>query len=182
MLNALQTTGQTAFYIAYDDLTNLDVLNGLAAWLGVSSRLSAIDDTIKPQNPEPALSKGDKPRRSRASSGPESTVSTCTVPRVSSLGRGPAIGTYVAAPDTPLMYLPIRGGLEGPVTQWLADLDATESDKLITNQNRKQTRRWLQAHPGHRKFTRAAASIGAGAFGLLFLYSQHRTRCLPENP
>ncbi|WP_170326151.1 nodulation protein NodH [Ruegeria arenilitoris] len=152
LLNALQTTGQTAFYIAYDDLTNLDVLNGLAAWLGVSSRLTSIDDTIKPQNPEPALSKVTNPEEVEQALARIDSFNLHRTPNFEPR-RGPAIGTYIAAPDTPLMYLPIRGGLEAPVTQWLADLDATEPDKLITNQNRKQTRRWLQAHPGHRKFT-----------------------------
>jgi LPS sulfotransferase NodH len=152
VLNTLQTSGQTAFYVAYDDLTNLNVLNGLAAWLGVSSRLSAIDDTIKPQNPKPALSKVTNPDETEQALSGIDSFNLHRTPNFEPR-RGPAVVTYIAAPETPLMYLPIRGGIEGPVTQWLADLDATDTGKLVTNQNRKQMRRWLQAHTGHRKFT-----------------------------
>ncbi len=152
LLNALQTTGQTAFYIAYDDLTNPEVLNGLAAWLGVSSRLTSIDDTIKPQNPEPALSKVTNPAEAEQALARIDSFNLHRTPNFEPR-RGPAVAAYVTAPDTALMYLPIRSGIEGPVTQWLADLDAVGTDQLITNQNRKQTRRWLQTHPGHRKFT-----------------------------
>src|SRR5690554_6077152 len=39
--HALQTTGQSAFYIGYDDLGDVEVLNGLAQWLGVAARIDA---------------------------------------------------------------------------------------------------------------------------------------------
>ncbi|WP_170761062.1 nodulation protein NodH [Ruegeria lacuscaerulensis] len=152
LLHQLQASGQAAFFIAYDDLNRLDTLNGLAAWLGVSGRLSTIDDTLKPQNPEPALSKVTNPGEMEQALSRIDSFNLHHAPSFEPR-RGPAIGNYIAAPETPLMYLPVRGGVETPVTRWLADLDAVGSDGLITNQNRKQTRRWLQAHPGHRKFT-----------------------------
>ncbi|WP_420585563.1 nodulation protein NodH [Ruegeria sp.] len=152
LLHHLQKTGQTGFYIAYDDLTDLEVLNGLAAWLGVSGRLSAIDDTLKPQNPEPALSKVTNPEDTEQALSRIDSFNLHRTPNFEPR-RGPAVGNYVAAPNTSLIYLPIRSGIEWPVTQWLADLDLVQTDELITNQNRKQMRRWLQAHPGHRKFT-----------------------------
>ncbi|MEH7830150.1 hypothetical protein [Gemmobacter denitrificans] len=51
LLHGLQVSGQTGFYIDYDDLNDLDVLNGLAAFLGVESRLTATDPKLKKQNP-----------------------------------------------------------------------------------------------------------------------------------
>ena len=45
--HALQTTGQTAFYIGYDDLRDVEVVNGLAAFLGVEARLSNINKKLK---------------------------------------------------------------------------------------------------------------------------------------
>jgi len=152
VLHQLQATGQTGFYIAYDDLTNLEVLNGLAAWLGVSGRLTAIDDTLKPQNPDPTLAKVTNPEETEQALSQIDSFNLHRTPNFEPR-RGPAVGNYIAAPETALIYLPVRGGVEGPVSQWLADLDAVDSGKLITNQNRKQMRRWLQDHPGHRKFT-----------------------------
>ena len=51
--HALQISGQTAFYINYDDLRDVDVLNGLAMFLGVDSRLGNVNKKLKKQNPEP---------------------------------------------------------------------------------------------------------------------------------
>ena len=51
LLNRLQAQGQTAFYVAYEDLQNLDVMNGVASFLGVDGRLDGLDDSLKPQNP-----------------------------------------------------------------------------------------------------------------------------------
>ncbi len=152
LLNTLQTTGQTGFYIAYDDLNNLDVLNGLAKWLGVEARLTAIDDTIKPQNPEPALSKVTNPEETEQALAGIDSFNLHRTPNFEPR-RGPAVGYYVATPETSLMYLPVRSGIEGSIVQWLADLDKVRTNQLITNQNRKQIKRWLQTHQGHRKFS-----------------------------
>ncbi|WP_037314639.1 hypothetical protein [Ruegeria halocynthiae] len=152
LLHSLQSSGQTGFYISYDDLNRLDTLNGLAEWLGVPARLSSLDDTLKPQNPEPALSKVTNPDEMEQAL---SRIDSFNLHRTPNLEprRGPAVGSYVAAAKTPLIYMPLRGGAEGPVTRWLADLDAVSTDKLSTNQNRKQMRNWLRDHPGHKKFT-----------------------------
>jgi hypothetical protein len=61
VLNALQTTGQTAFYLDYDDLGSVEVMNGLAAFLGVEARLKSLDDTLKKQNPGPLEDKLENP-------------------------------------------------------------------------------------------------------------------------
>lgn len=148
----LQKSGQSPFFIAYDDLTQLDILNGLASWLGVSGRLSAIDDTLKPQNPEPALSKVTNPDEMEQALSQIDSFNLHSTPNFEPRRR-PVVANYVAAPKTPLMYLPVRGGLEESVTSWMAALDAVDAQGLITNQNRKQTRQWLMSNSGHRKFT-----------------------------
>ena len=57
LLRRLQTQGQTAFYIAYEDLQSVEVMNGLARFLGVDDRLDALDKSLKKQNPEPVAAK-----------------------------------------------------------------------------------------------------------------------------
>lgn len=57
LLRALQSRGQTAFYIDYDDIPDLSVLNGLAAFLGVEARLDKVDASLTVQNPEPLTDK-----------------------------------------------------------------------------------------------------------------------------
>lgn len=52
ILNRMQRSGQTAFYVAYEDLQDVDVMNGLATWLGVPDRLEGLDKSLKVQNPK----------------------------------------------------------------------------------------------------------------------------------
>ncbi|RLK03685.1 nodulation protein NodH [Ruegeria conchae] len=152
VLKHLQTTGQTPFYIDYDDLNDLDVLNGLAAWLGVSARLAELNQHLKRQNPAPVLSKVTNPDDMEQALSQYDWFKLHQIPNFEPR-RGPAVSRYVGAANTPLMYLPVRGGPEAEVAQWLADLDGVTTDDLITGRNQKQTRQWMQSHPDHRKFT-----------------------------
>ncbi len=152
VLRHLQTTGQTPFYIDYDDLTDLNVLNGLAAWLGVSARLEELNQHLKRQNPAPALSKVSNPDEMEQALSRYDRFKLHHIPNFEP-SRGPSVSRYVGAVETPLMYLPVRGGPEVEVAQWLAELDGVTTDDLITGRNQKQTRKWMQDHPGHRKFT-----------------------------
>jgi LPS sulfotransferase NodH len=150
LLNHLQRSGQTAFYINYDDLSDLEVLNGLAKWLGVDGRLDALDDTLKPQNPSAAVTKVTNPdEMARAASGMDRFALYRTPdlePR-----RAPKLQKLIAAPTTPLVFLPVPGGLEPVVTQWLTRLDGC--DKGALHDIPDAVASWMQTHPGHRKFT-----------------------------
>ena len=57
LMKALQTTGQTAFYVAYEDLQDVEVMNGLATFLEQPDRLERLDRNLKRQNPEPLSEK-----------------------------------------------------------------------------------------------------------------------------
>ncbi|NRB20614.1 MAG: sulfotransferase family 2 domain-containing protein [Rhodobacteraceae bacterium] len=152
LLNRLQKSGQAAFYIAYEDLQSLEVMNGLARWLGVNEVLDALDDSLKRQNPAPVLSKvANVEEMSVALSGMDRFNLTRTPnfePR-----RGPSVPGYVAGVVTPLLYMPIKGGPVTEVVNWLAGLDRVEADGLLTKMNQKQLRLWRRATPGYRSFT-----------------------------
>jgi len=150
--NALQTTGQTAFHVAYEDIQDLAVMNGLAQWLGQPDRLESLDQSLKRQNPagleekvanfpemEQALARLDRFNLNRTPN---------FEPR-----RGPVVPSYVAAAEAPLMYLPVRGGPEAEVEAWLAAIDNEKPGKLKSRFNQKELRQWKKAHPGHRTFT-----------------------------
>ena len=57
LLGRLQTSGQTAFYVAYEDLQSVEVMNGLAKYLGVDEALEGLDKKLKKQNPSPISAK-----------------------------------------------------------------------------------------------------------------------------
>ena len=152
LLNRLQTSGQTAFYVAYEDLQSVDVMNGLARFLGVDARLDALDRSLKKQNPSPisekvvnyddmldALARLDRFDLTRTPN---------FEPR-----RGPNVPSYVTAAESPLLYMPIRGGMQDAVIHWLAALDRVAPDVLQGGMTQKDLRQWKRKHPGHRSFT-----------------------------
>lgn len=110
-MNALQISGQTAFYVSYEDLQSVDVMNGLARYLGVQSELEKLDKILKKQNPSPIFEKvRNFGEMEVALSGLDRFNLNCT-PNFE-LRRGPSIPTYVSAPDSGLIYLPMRGRTE----------------------------------------------------------------------
>lgn len=145
LMHKLQTTGQTAFYIDYDDLHDLDVLNGLAAFLGVEARLRATDGTLKKQNPKPVADKVENPDEMQAALAGLDRFNLSRTPNFEPR-RPAAIPSFLASAG--LVYMPIRSGPEEQVAQWLADLGPVDHDF-----NQKSLRQWKRAHTGHRSFT-----------------------------
>jgi LPS sulfotransferase NodH len=146
LMQSLQTTGQTAFYLDYEDLGSVEVMNGLAAFLGVEARLKQLDDTLKKQNPGPLEDKLENP---------EAIAEAIALIDVFNLGRTPsfeprrAAGVPTAlASDTGLLFFPIRSGPEAAIRDWFTSLgDVTEGFE------QKSLRQWKRKHPGHRSFT-----------------------------
>ena len=148
LLNRLQAQGQTAFYVAYEDLQNLDVMNGLAGFLGVDGRLGGLDDSLKPQNPVALEDKVANLDDLNAGLARLDRFNLARTPNFEPR-RGPVVPSYIAAQNAPLLYMPIRSGPEQVVQNWLAALD----DALQTGFNQKSLRNWKRDHVGHRTFT-----------------------------
>jgi len=152
LLHRLQTSGQTAFYVAYEDLKDLDVMNGLARWLGVPARLDQLDQSLKPQNPSPVIDKVSNPEEMTEALAGLDRFNLTRTPNFEPR-RGPAVPSYLAAAETPLLFLPMRGGPEAEVAAWLAALDGAAPEALPRKMNQKDLRQWKRRHPGHRSFT-----------------------------
>ncbi|MBS0125887.1 nodulation protein NodH [Thetidibacter halocola] len=152
ILNTLQTTGQTAFYIAYEDLQDVAVMNGLAQWLGCSARLDSLNTALKRQNPEPMAEKVanfDEMERALARLDRFNLHRTPNFePR-----RGPVVRSFVTGAGTPLLYMPIPSGPDRAVRKWLAALDGVKGDALPARQSQGELRQWMRDNPGHRSFT-----------------------------
>ena len=146
LVNRLQTTGQTAFYIDYEDLGSVEVLNGLAAYLGVEGRLTAVDDTLKKQNPEPVEAKLDNP---------EALADALRGIDVFALSRAPnfeprraaAIPNVIASTAAPLLFFPIRSAPDAAIRGWLSGFGG-----LVEGFEQKTLRHWKRDNPGHRSF------------------------------
>lgn len=195
LLQGLQRRGQTAFYVSYDDIQDLDVINGLARWLGTDTQLGSFEHNLKPQNPSPVIDKVANVEDMQAALARMDWFNLSHTPNFEPR-RGPAVPGYMAAPQTPLMYLPIKGGPETTVQTWLGALDGADADAVRTAFNQKELRQWLRSQEGHRRFTVLRHPLvrahhvfctkilpkGPGTFGRIRRVLQNRHNLpIPEN-
>lgn len=152
ILSRLQQNGQTAFYLNYDDIQNLDVVNGLARFLGEDTRIDAFSDKFKKQNPE-ALR--DKVRNYDELEATIAKIDLFDLGRIPNFEprRTPMVPAYITAATAALLYLPMYGGPVSEVVSWLAKIDNAGLGDLGTGMTQKDLRKWKRTHPGHRSFT-----------------------------
>lgn len=147
LLKALQISGQTAFYLDYADLQSVEVMNGLAAFLGVEARLQHLDQTMKVQNPSPLADKVTNFAVMEAALARLDRFNLSRTPNFEPR-RGPQVPSFVAGGK--LLYMPIKGGPEAEVTEWLSQFD---TGGLEQDFSQKSLRQWKRARSGHRSFT-----------------------------
>ena len=147
---ALQTTGQTAFHISYEDLSDADVLAGLGNFLGAVGPPDPEKVRAKVQNPTPLSARLTNPGEA------EAALHALTTPDLGHMpshepDRGPGLRFFRVGRSVPLIYMPIRGAWHDPVPDWLKTIDPDgEVDGGMTQ---KDMRRWKRQNPGHRSFT-----------------------------
>ena len=152
LMNSLQTTGQTAFYVAYEDLQDVEVMNGLARFLGVEDTLEALDTSLKRQNPSPVSQKVANFEDVSEALAELDRFNLMRTPNFEPR-RNPAVPTYVMGAETPLLFMPMRSGPEDEVKRWMAALDGVAVEDLPTKASQKDLRIWRRAHKGNRTFT-----------------------------
>ena len=146
----LQTTGQTAFHIDYDDLSDSDVIQGLATFLGASGPQKIGKIRAKVQNPDPLSARLTNPDDAQGVlnrlAAPDTGSAALREP-----GRGPGLKFFRACANAPLLYMPIRGAGIDPVPDWLQAVDP--QGEVLSSLTQPDMRRWKRQHPGHRSFT-----------------------------
>lgn len=150
VLRHLQTSGQTAFYLAYEDANDLEVLNGLAAWMGSESRIEAPSRKLKRQNPEPLEQKLTNPQAVRAGLARLDRFNLSRTPNFEPR-RDPMIWGLRACASHPIAYFPIPGAPDPGVLDWLARIDAGRP--VQGDFTAQSWRDWLRGHPRRALFT-----------------------------
>ena len=145
---ALQTTGQTAFRLTYDDCGDPDVIAGLVRFLGLDAAPNPARIRARVQNPTPVEDRLTNPEAARAALAAEAT--DIGDPPVFEPDRGPGLKFFHAGLGVPLLYMPIRGAGEDPVPDWLAALGGGAP---LTGLTQRDLRRWKRERPGHLSFT-----------------------------
>lgn len=149
LLHGLQTSGQAAFYIDYEDLQDVGVLNGLARFLGVEAVLEAPDETLKKQNPEDIADKVVNPEEMIAAVARLDRFNLSRTPNFEPR-RAAAIPSFLVAAGAPLLFMPVRGGPEASVALWL---DRIGGGGVIRDLTQRDLRQWKRANPDNRSFT-----------------------------
>ena len=149
---SLQVSGQSAFYVRYEDLTDLDVVNGIARFVGSQSQLDRLSKKLKRQNPRPIAQKVANFEELEAAVSSIDWFDLARTPNFEPK-RGAAIPRYVAAPISPLLFMPISPWPDRQIETWLAALDHTDPKELRRNFGQRPLRRWKNTHPNHRSFT-----------------------------
>ena len=144
LVHALQVSGQTAFWIDYEDIQDIAVLNGLAGFLGVAARLDALDPTLKKQNPEAITDKVENPEDMAASLARLDRFNLSRTPNFEPR-RAAAIPSFVGAGGA--LFMPLRNGLETRLEGWLGGLGP-----LTRDFTQKTLRQWKAAHAAQRSF------------------------------
>lgn len=149
LLAGLQETGQTAFYLTYEDAQRLDVINGLARWLGLDEQREGLNRSVKKQNPQALTDKVTNPDEMVSALSGFDRFDLTRTP-VFEPRRGAMVPGYMAGPNVGLLYQTLRGGPVDAIRGWLEALNGCALDEGL---NQKRLRQWMRAHPGHRTFT-----------------------------
>ena len=152
ILKLLQTSGQTGFYLAYEDISDIEVLNGLALFLGVNESRKKPTAVTKKQNPQSLQEKVTNFEEMQAALASVDYFSLSELPNFEPR-RGASLPSYVASPKTPLLFAPIPAGPTATVIRWMMDLDSLSESQLETGFSQKSLRHWKRSTGFHRTFT-----------------------------
>lgn len=147
--HGLQSRGQVAFWLNYDDLRDADVMTGLLHWLGRTDldRVEPAQDQV-PQNPREMAEKVTNFEAMQAELVATDPFQLHRIPGFEPK-RGPAVPSFLTGgAGRGLLFMPVRGGPSDRIEAWLSALGPVEGE-LTQN----ALRQWKRAHPGHRAFT-----------------------------
>jgi LPS sulfotransferase NodH len=148
----LQTTGQSAFFLRYEDINDVDVINGLARFLGSGHQLDATSGKLKKQNPSDLNEKVSNYDEMVAGLAQIDRFDLGRTPSFEPI-RHPAVPGYFATPEAGLLFMPIKGAPVEEILDWMAEVEGCPVGALLTKFNQKALRQWMRQHPGYRSFT-----------------------------
>lgn len=147
VLQGLQASGQTGFFLDYEDLASVKVLNGLLAFLGLPEKLGRVDDSLKKQNPEAVEDKLSNPEDLAVAVNRADLFGLARTP-VFEPRRPTRLMSVVASSAANLLFYPIESSPDAEIRQWLSGKGPLEHGF-----DARSLRVWRQDHPGHRSFT-----------------------------
>lgn len=152
LLNRLQKTGQTAFNLAYEDVQDLEVINGLGRFLGVDQELPHLSKRLKKQNPRPMSEKIENFEEVEKALARLDQFNLSRTPNFEPR-RGPNVPQIILTAKSSLMFFPIPMGPTAKLRQMLAQMDGVEPGELRDQLSQKELRKWKRQHKNHKSFS-----------------------------
>jgi len=149
---ALQISGQGAYFIGYQDITDPEKIQGLAKYLGVNSEPKKRSGKTKKQNPGTIEDKVSNYSEMVEYLSGTDYYSLSDMP-VFEPDRGPSVPGFLASARAPVIYLPLRSGPNEPVRRWLAEIGDGSRNDVIGDFTQKTLRQWKRQNKSHRSFT-----------------------------
>ena len=149
LLHRLQVTGQSAFWLGYEDLRDAGVMTGLLHWLGRTDLelVRPASDQV-PQNPRELAEKVTNFDEMQAELARLDPFMLRRIPNFEPR-KGPAVPSFIGAEaGKGLIFMPVKGGPTEAITGWLRQMGPVAAD---FTQN--SLRQWKRDHTGHRSFT-----------------------------
>ena len=154
----LQRSGQTAFWVQYPEQRDLEILNGIARFLGQNEALKSVKETIRRQNPGSLKDKVENFDEMQAAlsiwSENDGIFSASMDPM-----RRANIPKMVTCVSQPILFSPIPGGPNEEVLRWMNAIDEGDlghpsyneavaaGEVLHTGHNQRTLHEWLRANP-----------------------------------
>lgn len=118
----MRSAGQAAFEISYDELQDVEMLNGAAAFIGARDRLTALPRKIQRQNPPVWEDKVQNAAELRAYAG----AGANDAPPLAAPPRFVAADQLVASRGFNLIYAPVPGAGADVVRRFIRDAEEME--------------------------------------------------------
>lgn len=152
LARTLKAAGQTAFLIDYSEINDPDILSGLARFLGFDSEDFGRKSKTKKQNPDPLSEKVTNFDEMIVHLGQLDPIGLFDDPSFEP-NRGPDVKSYVISDANRLQFMPIVGGPNRCIQNWMNALADGQHDLISAGYSQKQLRSWKRENPGHVAFT-----------------------------
>jgi len=132
----LKSAGQSWFDLDYEELGNVDILNGLARYIGSGETVKTVSTKLKRQNPGELSEKVSNHAEmveylaAKGSSRPSDMALEQE--------RGALVKSYVRGKSAPLLFMPLPGCPGDAARQWMADLEGITPDDLPTGMTQSE--------------------------------------------
>ncbi|MEM9709952.1 MAG: nodulation protein NodH [Pseudomonadota bacterium] len=147
--HALQTGGQTAFYLDYTDLAAPGVIAGLARFLGAKGTPDPAKIRARVQNPASLSEKVANYDEMVAALDGLDHFDLGRIPNFEP-ARGPGLPGFLVSDPLGVMFMPLRGGANEPIRHWMGAAGGQAPEDGLKG---RYLRRWKRQRPGHRSFT-----------------------------